>query len=165
MISSISISSATLRRSPALSARRLLMEVNPVSSSNDGARVHQLMRRQIRARSTWPRPAMGRRNHVAGENCSRCMAGIDMVHVPLSRPAPAVTNLLGGQVQVMFDTSRLPRLSTSGLAMLRPLAVTTATRAEVLPDTPPMSRFLPGYEASGWYRRSGRKETRLSRSC
>jgi tripartite-type tricarboxylate transporter receptor subunit TctC len=80
----------------------------------------------------------------------KMMAGIDMVHVPFRGSAPAVTNLLGGQVQVMFDT---PPASIEFIraGTLRPLAVTTATRAEVLPDTPPMSDFLPGYEASGWY--------------
>ena len=91
----------------------------------------------------------GTPQHVAGE-LFKMMAGIDMVHVPFRGAAPAVTNLLGGQVQVMFDT---PPASIEYIraGMLRPLAVTTATRAEVLPDTPPMSDFLPGYEASGWY--------------
>ncbi|HWF94973.1 MAG TPA: tripartite tricarboxylate transporter substrate binding protein [Xanthobacteraceae bacterium] len=91
----------------------------------------------------------GTPQHVAGE-LFKMMAGIDMVHVPFRGAAPAVTNLLGGQVQVLFDT---PPASIEHIraGTLRPLAVTTATRSEVLPDVPPISDFLPGYEASGWY--------------
>ena len=92
---------------------------------------------------------IGTPQRLAGE-LFKMMAGIDMVHVPFAGAAPAVTNLLAGQVQVMFDT---PPASIAYIraGTLRALAVTTATRAEALPDTPPMSDFLPGYGASGWY--------------
>ena len=86
--------------------------------------------------------------HVWGE-LFKAMAGIDMLHVPYRGEAPALVDLLGGQVQVMIDT-----LSTAIVHIrsgkLRPLAVTDATRAAVLPDIPTVSEFLPGYEATGW---------------
>ena len=77
------------------------------------------------------------------------MAGVNMLHVPYRGSAPAVTDLLGGQVQVMFDPipSSLEHIRAG---KLRPLAVTTATRLEALPDIPTISDFVPGYEASGW---------------
>jgi tripartite-type tricarboxylate transporter receptor subunit TctC len=91
----------------------------------------------------------GTPQHVSGE-LFKMMAGVDMIHVPYRGSAPAVTNLLGGQVQVMFDT---PPASIEHIraGKLRPLAVTTVTRAEVLPAVPVMSDFVPGYQASAWY--------------
>ena len=78
------------------------------------------------------------------------MTGVDMVHVPYRGIAPALTDLLGGQVQVMFATmpSSIEHIRTG---KLRALAVTTATRAEALPDIPTVGDFVPGYEASAWY--------------
>jgi tripartite-type tricarboxylate transporter receptor subunit TctC len=72
-----------------------------------------------------------------------------MVHVPYRGSTPALTDLLGGQVQVMFDAtpSSLPHIRAG---KLRPLAVTTATRLEALPDVPTVGDFVPGYEASSW---------------
>jgi tripartite-type tricarboxylate transporter receptor subunit TctC len=72
-----------------------------------------------------------------------------VVHVPYRGSTPALTDLLGGQVQVMFDAapSSLPHIRAG---KLRPLAVTTATRLEVLPDIPTVGDFVPGYEASAW---------------
>ena len=87
--------------------------------------------------------------HVSGE-LFKMMTGINMVHVPYRGGAPAMTDLLGGQVQVMFAT--LP--STIGYIKsrnLRALAVTTVIRSEALPDTPCLSDYVPGYEASDWY--------------
>jgi tripartite-type tricarboxylate transporter receptor subunit TctC len=91
----------------------------------------------------------GTPQHVSGE-LFKMMAGIDMIHVPYRGAAPAVTNLLGGQVQVMFDT---PPASIEHIraGKLRALAVTSATRAPVLPDVPVMGDFLPRYEATAWY--------------
>ena len=88
-------------------------------------------------------------SHVAGE-LFKMMAGVDMVHVPYRGSAPALTDLLGGQVQVMFDAmpSSIDHIRAG---KLRPLAVTTATRSEVLPDVPPVGDFLPGFEASTWF--------------
>jgi tripartite-type tricarboxylate transporter receptor subunit TctC len=90
----------------------------------------------------------GTTSHVAGE-LFKMMAGIHMLHVPYRGSAPMVTDLLGGQVQVAFDN--LPAsIEHIRAGKLRPLAVTTATRSEALPNVPTISEFLPGYEASTW---------------
>jgi tripartite-type tricarboxylate transporter receptor subunit TctC len=90
----------------------------------------------------------GSSQHVSGE-LFKAMTGVDMVHVPYRGAALAVADLIAGQVQVMFDAlpSSLPHIRAGNL---RPLAVTTATRLEVMPDIPTVGEFLPGYEASGW---------------
>jgi tripartite-type tricarboxylate transporter receptor subunit TctC len=78
------------------------------------------------------------------------MAGVDMVHVPYRGGGPALTDLIAGQVQVMFVTIVSP-IEYIRAGRLRALAVTTATRSEALPDIPTLGEFLPGYEASNWY--------------
>jgi tripartite-type tricarboxylate transporter receptor subunit TctC len=93
-------------------------------------------------------PGIGSGSHLAGE-LFKVMAGVTMVHVPYRGAAPAITELLGGQVQAMFEA--VPSLVAHVQAgRLRALAVTTATRVDALPDIPPMADFLPGYEASYW---------------
>jgi tripartite-type tricarboxylate transporter receptor subunit TctC len=80
----------------------------------------------------------------------KMMTGVDVVQVHYRGSGPALPDLLAGQVQAMFD----PIASSIGhirAGRLRPLAVTTATRLEVLPDIPTVGEFVPGYEASGWY--------------
>ncbi|HLH98667.1 MAG TPA: tripartite tricarboxylate transporter substrate binding protein [Xanthobacteraceae bacterium] len=78
------------------------------------------------------------------------MAGVEMVHVPYRGSAPALTDLLGGQVQVMF--AALPSaIEFIRAGKLRALAVSTATPAEQLPSVPPVASAVPGFEASGWY--------------
>jgi tripartite-type tricarboxylate transporter receptor subunit TctC len=91
---------------------------------------------------------IGGPHHVCGE-MFKTMAGVDLVHVPYRGSTPALTDLLAGQVQMMFDVtpSSLPHIKAGNL---RPLAVTTAVRVNVLPDVPVMSDYLPGYEASAW---------------
>jgi len=91
---------------------------------------------------------IGGPQYVAGE-LFKFMAGVDLVHVPYRGSTPALTDLLGGQVQVMFDVtpSSVPHIKAG---KLRPLAVTTTARLDVLPDVPVMADFLPGYEASAW---------------
>ena len=91
---------------------------------------------------------IGSVQHVAGE-LFKFMTGVDMVHVPYRGSTPALTDLLAGQAQVMFDVtpSSTPHIKAG---KLRALAVTTATRSEVLPETPIMDDFVPGYEASAW---------------
>ena len=86
--------------------------------------------------------------HVAGE-LFKMMTSINMVHVPYREGVASVTDLLGGQVQVMFHTTGAA-ISYIRAGQLRPLAVTTPTRQEVLPDIPTVGEFVPGYEASGW---------------
>jgi tripartite-type tricarboxylate transporter receptor subunit TctC len=87
--------------------------------------------------------------HVSGE-LFKMLTGIDMVHVPYRGAGPALIDLLGGQVQLMFATTPTS-IEYLKSGRLRALAVTTATRLEVLPGIPTVSEFLPGYEASGWF--------------
>jgi tripartite-type tricarboxylate transporter receptor subunit TctC len=91
----------------------------------------------------------GAPSHIAGE-LFKMMAGVNIVHVPYRGAAPALTDLLGGQVQVYFVPmpSSIEYIRTG---KLRALAVTTATRADALPDIPTVGEFVPGYEASTWY--------------
>jgi tripartite-type tricarboxylate transporter receptor subunit TctC len=87
--------------------------------------------------------------HMSGE-LFKMLTGTNMVHVPYRGGAPALTDMISGQVQVMFDN--IPTCAEhvkSG--KLRGLAVTSTTRSEVLPDLPTVADFLPGYEASAWY--------------
>jgi tripartite-type tricarboxylate transporter receptor subunit TctC len=97
--------------------------------------------------------------HVIGE-MFKMMVGIDMVHVPYRGGAPALLDLLGGQVQVMFDT--IPQsIEYIRSGKLRALGVTTATRAEVLPDLPSIGEFVPQFEAGSWWGVGVPKDTPL----
>jgi len=87
--------------------------------------------------------------HVSGE-MFKMMAGVDMVHVPYRGAAPALTDLLAGQVQVYFGPL-VASIEHIKVGRLRALAVTTATRSAALPDIPTVADFVPGYEASNWY--------------
>jgi tripartite-type tricarboxylate transporter receptor subunit TctC len=91
----------------------------------------------------------GAPSHIAGE-LFKMMTGIDMLHVPYRGGAPALTDLMSGQVQVYFGpiTASIEHIKAG---RLRALAVTTATRSEVLPDIPTVGEFVPDYEASTWY--------------
>jgi tripartite-type tricarboxylate transporter receptor subunit TctC len=88
----------------------------------------------------------GNSTHMAGE-LFKMMTGINLVHVPYRGSPPALTDLLGGQVQVMFDLLA-SSIEPIRAGALRALAVTTAARLEVLPDIPTVGEFVPGYEAS-----------------
>ncbi len=90
----------------------------------------------------------GSTSHIGGE-LLKLRTGIDMLHVPYRGGAPAVTDLLGGQVQVYF--SPLPEsIETIKAGNVRALAVTTAKRSEALPDVPTIGESVPGFEASTW---------------
>jgi tripartite-type tricarboxylate transporter receptor subunit TctC len=91
---------------------------------------------------------VGTPQHVAGE-LFKMMAGVDMIHVPYRGGAPALADLLGGHVQVMFDIMA-ESIEHIRAGKIRPLAVTTAARAEALPDLPTLSDFVPSFEASAW---------------
>jgi tripartite-type tricarboxylate transporter receptor subunit TctC len=91
----------------------------------------------------------GSPGHVAGE-LFQMMVRISLVHVPYRGMAPALTDLLGGQVQVAFS-SLTAAIEYIKAGKLRALAVTTATRSDALPDIPTADEFVPGYEASTWY--------------
>ena len=90
----------------------------------------------------------GASSHIAGE-LFKMMAGVDMVHVPYRGGGPALTDLIAGQVQVMF-VSTIASIEYIKAGRLRTLAVTTATRWDGLPDIPSVGEFVPGYEASYW---------------
>jgi len=92
---------------------------------------------------------IGGPSHVSGE-LFNMMAGVSMVHVPYRGAGPALVDLLGGQVQVLFNSPPAP-IEYIKAGALRALAVTTATRAEALPDIPTVGEFVPGYEASTWF--------------
>jgi tripartite-type tricarboxylate transporter receptor subunit TctC len=92
---------------------------------------------------------IGNNGHVVGE-LFKMMAGVNMVHVPYRGGALALTDLFGGQVQVMFATMPAS-IQYVRAGRLRALAVTTAMRSETLPDVPTVGEFLPGFEASVWY--------------
>jgi tripartite-type tricarboxylate transporter receptor subunit TctC len=94
-------------------------------------------------------PGNGTGPHVAGE-LFKIMAGLDMVHVPYRGSPPALTDLLAGQVQLMFSPLSSSIEYVKG-GKLRALAVTTAARSEVLPDLPTVGESVPGYAASGWF--------------
>src|SRR5262245_31096971 len=91
----------------------------------------------------------GTGTHVAGE-LFKMMAGVNMVHVPYRGAAPAMTDLIAGQVQVMF-IAPVTAIEHIKAGKLRALAVTTATRLEALPDIPTVGDVVPGYEASAWF--------------
>ena len=97
----------------------------------------------------WATSGNGTSVHLSGE-LFKAMAGIELTHVPYRGSAPAITDLLGGTVQVIFDNmpSILPHIQGG---KLRALAVTTAKRSEALPDVPTVAETIPGYEASAWF--------------
>jgi tripartite-type tricarboxylate transporter receptor subunit TctC len=100
---------------------------------------------------------IGTLSHVTGE-LFKMMTGVDMIHVPYRGAAPALTDLIAGQVQVMFDT--MP--SSVGYiraGKLRPLALTAASRLTALPNIPTLADFLPAYEAIGWMGLGAPKDT------
>jgi len=94
-------------------------------------------------------PGSGTGPHMAGE-LFKMMAGVDLVHVPYRGSAPALTDLMGGQVDVTFGplTSSIQYVRAG---KLRALAVTSASRSDALPDVPTVGDFVPGYEATAWF--------------
>ena len=94
-------------------------------------------------------PGNGTSGHISGE-LFKMMTSVNLLHVPYRGSTPALTDLIGGQVQVLFNP--LPStIEYIRAGTLRALAVTAAARSEVLPDIPTVSEFVPGYEASTWF--------------
>lgn len=104
---------------------------------------------------TYGSGGMGGITHITPE-LFKMMTGVDMVHVPYRGVAPALTDLLGGQVQVLFanPAQSIPYIRAG---KLRALGITTATRSEALPDIPTVGEFVPGYEASSIFGTGGPK--------
>jgi tripartite-type tricarboxylate transporter receptor subunit TctC len=125
----------------------LIMEVNPSVLAKTVPEFIAYTR-AILGRISMGSAGTGSINHLSGE-LFKMMTGVSMIHVPYRGGAPAVTDLISGQVQVVFGT-----ITTSSehirAGKLRALAVTTATRSDVLPEVPTMAEFVPGYEASNW---------------
>jgi tripartite-type tricarboxylate transporter receptor subunit TctC len=102
-------------------------------------------------------PGVGTPGHVAGE-LFKMMAGVEMIHVPYRGGGAVLSDLLGGQVQALFGTTSLT-VEQVMAGKLRPLAVTSATRWEGLPDIPTVGDFVPGYEASSVFGLGAPKKT------
>jgi tripartite-type tricarboxylate transporter receptor subunit TctC len=102
-------------------------------------------------------PGIGSTIQLCGE-LFNIMTGVKMVHVPYRGNAPAVTDLIAGQVQVMFADAP-SSIAQVRAGTLRALAVTTAERSEILPEVPTVSEFLPGFEASNWFGVAAPKNT------
>jgi tripartite-type tricarboxylate transporter receptor subunit TctC len=125
----------------------LIMEVNPAVPAKTVPEFIAYAK-QNPGKISMASAGIGGPQHVAGE-LFKMMAGLDMVHVPYRGSTPALVDLLGGTVQLMFDVtpSSLPHVKAG---RLRPLGVTSSARLDVLPDVPPVGDFLPGYQAAGW---------------
>ena len=156
MRSSTSIFCATSRRS-AVSARvpfvlvvNLSVPVNTVPEFIAYAKANP-------GKLNFSSPGIGTGIHMAGE-LFKLMTGVNMIHVPYRGAAAAMTDLIGGQVQLMFDTTAasIPHIKSG---KVRPLAVATASRSALLPDLPTIGDFVPGYEASGPFGLAAPKDT------
>ena len=133
-----------------------VMEVNPAVPANTVSEFIAYAKANP-GKLSYASGGTGSSLHVIGE-LFKMMAGIDMVHVPYRGGAPAMIDLLGGRVQVMFDT--IPQaIDYIRDGKLRALAVTTATRSEVLPNVPAMSDFVPGFQAGSWWGLAAPKDT------
>jgi tripartite-type tricarboxylate transporter receptor subunit TctC len=125
----------------------LVMEVNPSVSAKTVPELIALAKAEP-GKLNMASGGIGTPQHVSGE-LFKLMAGVTMQHVPYRGAALALTDLISGQVQVMFDT--IPASIEFLLAgKLHPLAVTSATRLDILPGLPTVGDFLPGYEATSW---------------
>ena len=133
-----------------------VMEVNPSVPANTVAEFIAYAKANP-GKINWASSGNGTSVHLSGE-LFKIMTGVELTHVPYRGSAPALTDMLGGGVQVMFDNmpSSLPYIRAD---KLRALAVTTAQRSPALPDVPTVSEAVPGYEASAFFGMSAPKGT------
>jgi tripartite-type tricarboxylate transporter receptor subunit TctC len=130
-----------------LSQLPLVMEVNPALPAKTVAEFVAYAKANP-GKVSMASSGVGTPQHITGE-LFKLMTGVEMLHVPYRGGAPALTDLLGGQVQVMF--SPLPEsISTIKAGKLRALAVTTAARVPALPDVPTVAETIPDFESSTW---------------
>jgi tripartite-type tricarboxylate transporter receptor subunit TctC len=132
---------AGLVRSP------LVMEVNPSVPTKTVAEFIAYAKANP-AKINMASFGVGTTSHLAGE-LLRAMTGVNLVHVPYRGATPAIADLIGGQVQVMFDVVAGSRAHIAA-GRLNALAVTTAARSDIMPNLPAVSETVPGYEVSGW---------------
>jgi tripartite-type tricarboxylate transporter receptor subunit TctC len=133
---------ATVVRQP------FVMLVNPSVPANTVAEFIAYARANP-GKVTMASPGIGSSNHVASE-LFRIMTGLDLLNVPYRGAAPAIIDLLSGQLQVLFATMA-SSIENVKAGKLRALAITTAARSDALPEIPPLADFVPGYESSDWY--------------
>ena len=126
----------------------LVMQTNPSVPANT-VRDFIAYAKTNPGRISYASAGNGTPQHVSAE-LFKMMTGIDMSHIPYRGSAPALTDLMGGRVQVSFDTTTAS-VEHIRAGKLRALAVTTAVRSDALTNTPTVAEFVPGYEASGWY--------------
>jgi tripartite-type tricarboxylate transporter receptor subunit TctC len=124
-----------------------VMEVNPAVPAKTGPEFIAYARANP-GKISMATAGVGSGPHLFGELFKK-MTGLDLLTVNYRGSGPAIPDLIGGQVQVMFDLA-VSSVEQIRAGRLRPLGVTTATRIEALPDVPPIGDFVPGYEASGW---------------
>jgi tripartite-type tricarboxylate transporter receptor subunit TctC len=126
----------------------LLMLVNPSSPVHTVAEFIAYAKER-RGAVNMASAGNGTPQHLAGE-LFKMMTGTEMTHIPYRGSAPALADLLGGQVQVAFDTTAAAMEQVKA-GKLRALAITDRAPAPILPDVPPLAQFVAGYEATGWY--------------
>jgi tripartite-type tricarboxylate transporter receptor subunit TctC len=133
-----------------------VMEVNPAVPSKTVAEFIAYAKANP-GKINWASSGNGTSVHLSSE-LFKMLTGVDLIHVPYRGSAPALTDLLSGTVQVMFDNmpSSLPHIQAG---KLRPLGVTTAKRSDSLPNVPTVSETVPGYEASAFFGMSAPKAT------
>ena len=134
----------------------LVMQVNPSVPANT-LRDFIAYAKTNSGKINYGSAGVGTPQHVSAE-LFKMMTGINMSHIPYRGSAPALADLIGGHVQVVFDTTTAS-LELIRAGKLRALAVTTATRSAALPDTPTVGELVPGYEAGGWIGFGAPKQT------
>jgi tripartite-type tricarboxylate transporter receptor subunit TctC len=130
-----------------ISLAPLIMEVNPSVPANTVPEFIAYAKANP-GKINMASAGVGGPQHLAGE-LFKAMTGLNIVHIPYKGSTPAITDMLGGQVQLMFDVTptALPQVKSG---KLRALTVTTKERIAALPDIPSLADYLPGYEAEGW---------------